>query len=85
MPDHKTSGGLTISASDSNDFEVFGGVVVFSGSYYCLRPVVGKSEIVVKGELLEGFFEGGLKFVFLHRTIIAYMLELILACADGDA
>ena len=50
MPNHKTSGGLTIGASDGDNFETFDGTVVFSGSYYGLCPVIGFDGLVIKGK-----------------------------------
>ena len=68
MPNHETSGGLTISAGNADDAEVFGGMMVFGGSNDGLHPVIRDGGLIIEGERLKEFFE--LLFHSDHYTTI---------------
>ena len=56
MPNHEASSGLTISASNADDFEIFGRVMIFEVGYDRLGIVIGEDGLVVKREFFQKLF-----------------------------
>ena len=56
LPNHKTGRGLAIGASNADNSEVFGWMVIFCTCDNRLSEMIGKNGLIVKWEFFEGLF-----------------------------